>query len=107
MSKFQRKLTKKMSEKTMTISVKDWDKLKLRCNQTEIALKGSYKTIDRLLEDNSECAKLNYDLQQKLQTIKEIIKVMIHNSIYSGIKNKHKKYHIDDYHINKLKEFAK
>ncbi len=37
MSKFQRKLAEKMGEKTMTISVKDWDELE--------ELKEDYKSI--------------------------------------------------------------
>ncbi len=40
----------------------------------------------------------------KYETLRECLNVMINASLSSGITNKHKKYHIDEYYIQKLKE---
>ena len=66
MNKFQRKLAEKMGEKTMTISVKDWDKLKLE----QYVLKEKYKD---LLDTKTQVHMRAMMVQQKLDKLKYAI----------------------------------
>ena len=63
MSKFQRKLAEKMGEKTMTISVKDWDKL----NDKVEFLKNQNFDLDKYAE------RLQKELKALEQTVKKLI----------------------------------
>ena len=84
MSKFQRKLADKMGEKTMTISVKDYDQLKKERDELRTNLLSAVKTgirlDNKLLIEEEAASEQNSKLWQtrkELQTLKDELRGLV------------------------------